>query len=79
MIILVMLLVAVLLVATSKTGKSHLPQREKKRRKPLINATKRERQGDMIMRKAFVWIGTVVLILLCVKAIVDNKKRKEAI
>ena len=33
----------------------------------------------MTMRKAFVWIGTVVLILLCVKAIADNQKRKEAI
>ena len=33
----------------------------------------------MIMRKSFVWIGAAVLMLLCVKAIVDNKKSKEAI
>lgn len=33
----------------------------------------------MIMRKAFVWIGATVIMLLCVKAIIDNKKSKEAI
>ena len=81
MVILVMLLVAVLLVATSKNREiTSTTKGKRKEEKLLINATKRERQGDMIMRKAFVWIGTVVLILLlCVKAIVDNKKRKEAI
>lgn len=30
----------------------------------------------MAMRKAFVWIGAAVLILICVKAVVDNQKSK---